>query len=75
VSYGAAQSLTLVVAFFKAGPGHGSTASAVWNAGFDAGTAAGAVVVGALASASSFQLGFAVVAALLLAAVPLCGRD
>ncbi len=72
VSYGAAQSLTLVVAFAKAGPGHGPTASAVWNAGFDAGTAAGAVVVGALAAASSFQLGFAVVAVLLLAALPLC---
>jgi MFS family permease len=74
VSYGAAQSLTLVVVFAKAGPGHGSTASAVWNAGFDAGTAAGAVFVGALASASSFQLGFVVVAVLLLAAVPLCRR-
>jgi MFS family permease len=72
VSYGAAQSLTLVVVFARAGPGHGSTASAVWNAGFDAGTAAGSVVVGAIAAASSFQVGFAVVAALALAVVPLC---
>ncbi len=50
VGYGAVQNLTLVLAFARAGPDRATTASAVWNASFDVGTAIGAVAVGALAT-------------------------
>lgn len=49
VGYGAVQNLTLVVAFARVGPGGTASASAVWNAAFDAGTGVGAVAVGAVA--------------------------
>ena len=72
VGYGAAQSLTLVSAFARAGPRARATASAVWNVAFDAGTAVGAVLIGALTATSLGIWGaFAVLAALALAGVPL----
>ena len=46
--YGALQNLTLLIAFARVPPAGIPTASAVWNLGFDAGTATGSVVVGAL---------------------------
>lgn len=48
--YGAVQNLTLVIAFARLGPAETPTASAVWNAAFDTGTALGAVAVGGLAA-------------------------
>lgn len=69
VSYGALQNLTLVAAFAAAGPSRIPAASAGWNIGFDAGTASGAVVVGALAASWSFPAALSVMAAVLLAAV------
>lgn len=48
-AYGALQSLTMIRAFEAAGPRRVGAASAVWNAGFDTGTATGSVLVGALA--------------------------
>ncbi len=72
VGYGAAQSLTLVSAFARTGPQARATASAVWNVAFDAGTAVGAVLIGALtATALGIWGAFAVLAALALAGVPL----
>ena len=68
VSYGALQNLTLVTAFAAAGPTRIPAASAVWNIGFDAGTAAGAVAAGALAAAWSFPVALAVMAAVQLVA-------
>ncbi|WP_297736463.1 MFS transporter [Nocardioides sp.] len=68
ISYGALQNLTLVAAFAAAGPGRIPVASAAWNIGFDAGTATGAVAVGALAASRSFPVAFVVMAAVLLAA-------
>ena len=50
------------------------TASAVWNIGFDAGTATGAVVVGAIAAAWSFGSAFGVVLVLLLAVLLVAPR-
>ncbi len=49
LGYGAVQNITLVIAFARAGAAGAPTASAVWNAAFDAGTALGAFGVGALA--------------------------
>lgn len=55
LSYGALQNLTLVAAF-KVVPRHQThTASAVWNIGFDAGTALGSVLVGTLAAGLGFR--------------------
>jgi predicted MFS family arabinose efflux permease len=72
VGYGAAQSLTLVSAFARTGAHARATASAVWNVAFDAGTAVGAVLIGALTATSLGIWGsFAVLAALAVGVVPL----
>lgn len=55
--YGAVQNLTLVLAFARVGPAETPTASAVWNAAFDTGTALGALVVGGLAAWGSSSAG------------------
>jgi predicted MFS family arabinose efflux permease len=69
--YGATQNLTLIVAFARAGPGNSVTASAIWNAAFDAGTAVGAYGVG-LAAATALGLPgtYLVCAGLIALAVP-----
>jgi predicted MFS family arabinose efflux permease len=69
--YGAAQNLTLVAAFARAGEGGTTTASALWNAAFDAGTAVGALALGILAAGIGLDRTYVVVAALLAALVPL----
>jgi predicted MFS family arabinose efflux permease len=69
--YGAAQNLTLVAAFTRAGEAETTTASAMWNASFDAGTAIGALVLGFLAAGIGLDRTYVVVAASLAAAVPL----
>jgi MFS family permease len=61
--YGALQNLTLLVSFSVVSQRHHNIASAVWNVGFDAGTALGSVAVGVIAQLTSFA------AALLLAGV------
>ncbi len=70
--YGGVQNLTLVAAFKRAGPERASTASAMWNASFDTGTAVGAWAIGAIAEAgpglSATYLGCA---ALVLLVIPL----
>jgi predicted MFS family arabinose efflux permease len=66
LSYGALQNLTLIVAFASVEPQHIPAASAGWNIGFDAGTASGAVLAGVLASAYSFPVSLATLAALCL---------
>lgn len=69
--YGATQNLTLVSAFARAGEAGTTTASAMWNASFDAGTAAGALALGFVAAGIGLDWTYVVVAALLAAAVPL----
>jgi predicted MFS family arabinose efflux permease len=69
--YGAAQNLTLVTAFARAGEAGTTTASAMWNASFDAGTATGALALGVLAAGVGLDWTYVVVAAVLAAAVPL----
>lgn len=70
-AYGAVQCLTLVSAFARTGGHNRATASAVWNAAFDAGTAIGAALIGEV-TATSLGLwgGFAVLAALVAATMP-----
>jgi predicted MFS family arabinose efflux permease len=68
--YGAVQNLTLLTAFDAAGPARRSTASAVWNAAFDAGTALGALLLGAAVTGFGLPIGVLLAAALVLAALP-----
>lgn len=69
--YGAVQNLTLLAAFARAGEGGTTAASAMWNAAFDAGTAAGAALLGFLATGVGLPWTFVLCAGLLVAVVPL----
>lgn len=69
--YGGLQNLTMLRAFQAVGPRSVGTASAVWNAAYDAGTAIGSATVGAVAAASGFGVGMALTAALCALTLPL----
>lgn len=69
--YGALQNLTLVAAFAAVDRSDMPAASAGWNIGFDAGTASGSVVTGALAAAYSFPTSLTTLAGVCLLAVVL----
>jgi MFS family permease len=69
--YGALQNLTLVIAFAAVSRAHHNLASAVWNVGFDAGTAIGSVLVGALALRTTFPTAILVAGALTFVTLPL----
>jgi predicted MFS family arabinose efflux permease len=68
--FGAVQNLTLLAAFARAGEGGATAASAMWNASFDAGTAAGALGLGIVAVGIGLPWTYVLVAALLVAALP-----
>jgi predicted MFS family arabinose efflux permease len=69
--FGAAQNLTLLAAFARAGESGTTAASAMWNASFDAGTATGALALGMLAAGIGLPWSYVLAAALLAATVPL----
>ncbi|MDZ5660220.1 MFS transporter [Nocardioides sp. S-58] len=71
LSYGGLQNLTLVVSFTAVSRRHHNLASAVWNVGFDAGTALGSVAVGVIAELTSFATAFLIAGALAVATLPL----
>jgi predicted MFS family arabinose efflux permease len=71
VTYGAVQNLTLVIALARAGEGHTTTVSAVWNACYDSGTAIGALAVGAVAAQVGLPLTYVLVAVVLALTLPL----
>jgi predicted MFS family arabinose efflux permease len=68
--FGAVQNLTLVTAFARAGEGGATAASAMWNASFDAGTAAGALALGWVAAGVGLSWTYVVVAVALVATLP-----
>lgn len=72
--YGALQNLTLLISFSSVSRRHHNLASAVWNVGFDAGTALGSVAVGVIAQLTSFSTAFLVAAAIAVATLPLALR-
>ena len=74
LAYGALQNLTLVVAFASVSRRHHNLASAVWNVGFDAGTALGSVVVGVIAGRTSFGSAFWLVAVVAVSVLPVALR-
>ena len=69
IAYGALQNLTLVEAFAAVEPSHLPAASAGWNIGFDAGTASGSVLAGAVAAAYSFPVSLATLGGVCLLGV------
>ena len=74
LAYGALQNLTLVLTFEAVDRSHYGAASTVWNVGFDIGTAAGSVLIGAIAAGASFSAAMLVGGAVSLLTVPLAIR-
>lgn len=74
LSYGGLQNLTLLISFSAVSRRHHNLASAVWNVGFDAGTALGSVAVGVIAGVTSFATAFLFAAAIAVATLPLAVR-
>lgn len=75
--FGGVQNLTLLRAFARAGEGGTTAASALWNASFDAGTAAGALLLGFAYGAAGLPwtaLGSAVVLAAVLPLAQVAAR-
>jgi predicted MFS family arabinose efflux permease len=66
IAYGGAQNLTLLLSFDLAGSDRRAGASAAWNATYDAGTAIGALLVGAIAAGSSLSVALSGCAALVV---------
>jgi predicted RNA methylase len=61
-AYGGLQNLTLAQSFTVAGEQARSSVSIAWNLSFDAGTGLGAFAAGAIATAASYSVAFAVLA-------------
>ena len=74
VAYGALQNLTYVLTLGAAGEKRISAASAIWNAGFDSGTALGSVLVGVIAAGAGFGWAFLAAALACAATIPLAVR-
>jgi predicted MFS family arabinose efflux permease len=74
VCYGALQNVTLLVSFAAVSRRHHNLASAIWNVGFDAGTALGSVAVGAIAQLTSFAAAFLAAGVFAVATLPLAVR-
>lgn len=72
--YGGLQNLTLLISFAAVSRRHHNLASAVWNVGFDAGTALGSVAVGVVAELTSFATAFLLAGVLAVATLPLALR-
>ena len=72
--YGGLQNLTLVISFAAVARRHHNLASAVWNVGFDAGTALGSVLVGVIAELTSFATALLVAGVMAMATLPLAVR-
>ncbi|ADH65742.1 MFS transporter [Nocardiopsis dassonvillei] len=71
LGFGAVQNETVTLMLNRAGPAGYGRASAVWNIGYDAGSGAGAMVLGLLIQLTGYGPAFAVTAVALLASVPL----
>lgn len=75
VGFGATQNLSLVAAFARAGQREPAAVSAVWNIGFDSGTALGSALVGIMAVAIAVPGALGVTALLVAATLPLAVRS
>jgi len=75
IGFGAVQNLTLSMMFARAPRGEFSNVSALWNLAFDAGMGVGAVGFGLVADRTGYAWGFAVIAAIIFAALIPTWRD
>jgi len=71
IAYGGLQNLTLLLSLAAVDRKQYGTASAVWNIGFDLGTAVGSILIGSLAAGLSFPPALLVAAAISLLTLPL----
>jgi predicted MFS family arabinose efflux permease len=69
--FGATQNASMTLMLNRVGPSAYGTVSAIWNLAFDAGIGAGAFGFGVVAARTGYPTGFAVTAALMLAALVL----
>jgi MFS family permease len=67
--FGVAQNASLAVMFDRVAPSGYGTVSALWNLAYDAGLGLGAVGFGVVAAQTGYPIGFALTAALVLAAL------
>ena len=67
IAYGGVQNLTLLLSFDLGGPDRRAGASAAWNATYDAGTAVGALLIGAVAAGSNLTVALVGCALLVVA--------
>lgn len=74
IAFGGLQNLTLLLSLAAVRREQYGTASAVWNIGFDLGTAVGSVLIGTLAAGLSFSSALLVAAGICLATLPLAFR-
>jgi MFS family permease len=73
--YGVLQNATLVLMYSRAPAGGEGAVSAIWNASYDLGMAAGALGAGLLATPLGYSTTFVLIAALALSALIVVGRD
>jgi MFS family permease len=71
IAFGGLQNLTLLLCLAAVKREQYGTASAVWNIGFDLGTAVGSVLIGTLAAGFSFSTALLVAAGISLITLPL----
>jgi len=71
IAYGGLQNLTLLISLAAVERKHYGTASAVWNIGFDMGTAVGSVLIGSIAAGLSFPPALLVAAGISVLTLPL----
>jgi predicted MFS family arabinose efflux permease len=64
--FGILQNATLAMMYARGADGDGSAVSAIWNAAYDAGMAAGAAVIGLLAAHTGCPAAFLLTAALVM---------
>jgi predicted MFS family arabinose efflux permease len=72
---GGAQNSSLAVMFERARAERVAQVSVIWNLAYDAGMGLGAVGFGLLSGLTGYASGFAIVAAILFASVPVAWRD
>jgi MFS family permease len=73
--FGVLQNATLSLMFARVQPAGYGTVSAIWNAAYDLGMAAGAIGVGLLATSTGFPVAFLATAVVLLPALLMARRE
>jgi predicted MFS family arabinose efflux permease len=75
IGFGALQNATLALMYARVPAGGESAVSAIWNAAYDLGMAAGALGAGLLITSAGYPATFVITAAVILPALALARRD